>query len=422
MIAAPGSRHVVGKRFEDALEGLSGTDKRFSRNEEGPMSVSRRSFVKTLGVGGATAAILSYEGPRALARAWSQALPESERPLLLHNNENPLGPGKLVVDAMNAALANGGPAGRYLSGGRELIQVIARAQGVPAENVMIGNGSTQLLRSATQVFTSPAKPLVSGSPSYEECAGYAENIGHPVVSVALDDHMMLDLDAMAEASKGAGMLFLNNPNNPTAALHSADAVGACVERVLRESPQTMILIDEAYHDYVTDSSHQTQIPLAIKSDRVIVARTFSKAHGMAGMRIGYIVGHPDVLETMGRWHYGNSLNVLALAAATVSIQDEERIEKEAARNTEARSYTLEWFKAHGRAATDSQTNFVFVDTGMPAPEFREGCLAHGVRVGRDFPPYEQSWARISIGTLDEMRRATGVFGKILGVSTAGVAA
>ncbi|MFQ5744471.1 MAG: pyridoxal phosphate-dependent aminotransferase [Acidobacteriota bacterium] len=387
------------------------------------MSVSRRAFVKTLGVGGAAAAILSYDGPRAVARAWAEMLPEAERPLLLHNNENPLGPGPKVLETMGSALGHGAPAGRYPFGiGRELAGVIARAHGVSPDNVMIGNGSTQLLRSATHVFTSKLKPLVSGSPSYEECAGYAKVVGHPVVPVPLDDWMKLDLDAMADAARGAGMVFLNNPNNPTATLHSADAIGACVERVLSETPDTRVLIDEAYHDYVTDTSHRTQIPLAAKNKRVLVARTFSKAHGMAGMRIGFVVGHPEALATMRKWHYGLSLNVLALAGASVSMKDRVRIEKEQQRNTEARRFTLDWFKARGFEATDSQTNFIFVKTGVPAKQFRQGCLEHAVRVGRNFPPYEKAWARVSIGTLEEMRRATRVFAQVLGVAAEAVAA
>lgn len=381
------------------------------------MSVSRRSFFKTVGVGSAAAAILAYEGPRAFARSWARQLPEAHRPLLLHNNENPLGPGRKVVAAMDAALDYGNhPTARYQFNSGDLQKAIARSLGVPAENVMVGNGSTQLLRSATQVYTSPTRALISGAPSYEECAGYAALNDTPVIMVPLAADMGLDLNAMADAAKGAGMVFLNNPNNPTGTLHSGDAMGACVERLFVEAPDVMVLVDEAYHDYVTDPSHRTLIPLALKSQRVIVARTFSKAHGMAGMRIGYIVAHPETIERLRKWHYGLSLNVPALAGATASIQDPERIASEQARNTEARRYTLNWFKSHGLEGTDSQTNFVFVRTGMESQEFRSGCAEHGVRVGRNFPPYQDAWARISIGTIAEMRQATDVFGAVLRVN------
>ncbi len=119
------------------------------------MIVSRRSFVK--GVGTTTAAIMAFDGPRSIARAWSLALPEQDRPMLLHNNENPMGPGDSVIRAMNQAMDQG-LGSLYGLPGRQTAQAIANTQGIPTERVMIGNGSSQLLRSATHVFTSPSRP------------------------------------------------------------------------------------------------------------------------------------------------------------------------------------------------------------------------------------------------------------------------
>ncbi len=384
------------------------------------MKVSRRSFVKTTGIGVSAAAIMAYDGPRSIARAWAMSLPQEERPMLLHNNENPLGPGRKVVEAMREALSTG-RGGRYPGSGG-LPEALANAGGIPQDNLMIGNGSTQLLRTCTQVFTSPTKPLVTGAPSYEECTQYANNIGHAVEEVPLDDDMMLDLNAMADASQGAGMVFLNNPNNPTGTLWGADAVGSFIERVRSESPETMIVVDEAYHDYVTDPGHATQIPRALSDTHVIVARTFSKAHGMAGMRIGWVVAHPDAISKMRSWHLGLTLNIPSLLGAATSILDSERIEEEAARNTAARAYTIDWFEQHGMSATDSQCNFIFARTGMNAQEFRSGCAARNIRVGRNFPPYQEAWARISISTMEDMRAATRVFGEVLGVQAEAEAA
>ena len=393
--------------------------KAHEKRKDRPMNVSRRSFVKTVGAGTTAAAIMSWDGPgRAWAREASLALPLQERPMLLHNNENPLGPGERATAAMNDALAGGPRAGRYPFGpDRELAEAIAEMNGIPADYVMVGNGSTQLLRTATQVFTSPTRPLVTASPSYEEAPGYAGLIGHPVEALPLDENMMINLDAMADAAQGAGMVFLNNPNNPTASLHGATAVGDFIERILRET-DAMIMVDEAYHDYVTDPRHETQLPRAVKEARVIVARTFSKAHGMAGMRIGWIVAHPDAIRKMREWHYGLSLNIPSLLGATVSIQDPDRIAAERERNTEARQFTIDWFKARQLDATDSQTNFIFAKTGMPAVDFRAACAEQNIRVGRNFPPYEDSWARISISTIDDMRRAVDVFGPILAAAGA----
>jgi histidinol-phosphate aminotransferase len=380
--------------------------------EEGTMSLGRRSFVKTLGVGGATV----FAARRAGADLLSFLGTLGERPLLLHNNENPLGPGPAALDAVRAALGEGAPAGRYTFRMIEdLHRTIAEKYGARAENVATGCGSTQILRAAVQRYTSPTKPLVAGELTYEECAGYAELIGTPVRAIPLDKNLKLDLAAMADAARGAGVVFLNNPNNPTATLHGADAVGGFVDKVLTASPDTTILIDEAYHDYVTDPSHKTQVPLALKNPRVVVARTFSKAHGMAGMRIGYAIGHPDTIKRLWSWEGANALNLPGIIAAMASIKDQARLDAERQRNTAARQFTIDWFAKAGFPATDSQANFLFVNIKRPAKEFRDACRASGVLVARDFPPFEKSHCRLSIGTMDEMKRAVEVFGRVLGV-------
>jgi histidinol-phosphate aminotransferase len=265
------------------------------------------------------------------------------------------------------------------------------------------------------MYTAPDRPLVAGTLTYEECAGYADLIGTPVVAVPLDAQLKLDLDAMAEAAKGAGVVFLNNPNNPTATLHGKDAVSRFVDRVRSTSPETVILVDEAYHDYVTDKSHETQIPAALKDPKVIVARTFSKAHGMAGMRLGYAISHPDTIKALWSWEGANALNLGAMVAGMASISDMARLEAERDRNTAVRKFTTDWFARAGYTATDSQTNFLFVNIKRPVRDFREACRAEGVIVARDFPPFEKSHVRISIGTMDEMKQAVSVFGKVLGV-------
>jgi histidinol-phosphate aminotransferase len=297
----------------------------------------------------------------------------------------------------------------------DLHKAIAERFGVTPASVVSGCGSTQVLRSAVQVFTSPARPMVAGQLTYEECAGYADLIGAPVRAIPLDRALKLDLGGMAAAAKGAGMVFLNNPNNPTANVIGGDEVDAFIERVLAASPDVVVLIDEAYHDYVTDPAHRSQIPRAAKDRRVIVARTFSKAHGMAGMRVGYAIGHPETIKRLGGWEGANGLNVAGVVAAMASIKDEARLQRERDRNTEARQFTIDWFAKNGFTATDSQTNFIFVDIKRPAKGFRDACREQGVLVARDFPPLEKSHARISIGTLDEMKRATEVFSRVLEV-------
>ena len=380
----------------------------------------RRTFVRTVGAG--TAAVVGGRilGGGRVIGPWTRGFEEAlaaagtDRLLLLHNNENPLGPGEKALAAMRDKLVERGvPAARYTSLAPDLAAMIAERFKCKRENVLIGCGSTQILRTATFLYTSPARPLIAGSPAYEECGDVAKLVGAPVKSVAGTSTLHHDLDAMAAAAKSGGLIYFDNPSNPAATLHPATALTAFIDRVNRESPDTRILIDEAYHDYVTDPGHRTQIPLALENPRVVVARTFSKAYGMAGLRVGYAIGHHETIKQMRAIQYGLSTNVLGLAAALASFPDQDRLAQEARRNTEARRFTIDWFTRAGCTATDSQCNFIFVNVKRPAREFREACRKEGVVVARDFPPFEKTHVRISIGTLEEMKRATEVFARAL---------
>ena len=386
------------------------------------MALTRRRFVQAAGLGAGTIAT-DWIGARGRENAlWSlvgPTLQASERDLIvLSSNENPVGPGLPVLNAIRTALGEDGrSAGRYSTSTRDLIDAIARKQGVKPENVVLGCGSTQILRSATHLFTAADKPLVGTIPTYEECAGYAEMMGRPVRAVPLDANFKIDLDTLAEASQGAGLVFYCNPNNPTATYVGAHATRDYFERVNRTSPATTILVDEAYFDYVTHDYHDTHIPVAVDNPRVIVARTFSKAYGMAGLRLGYAIGHKDTIKKMADWDGGTgtgSLNVLAIHAAIAAIQqDASVIAAERARNQAVRDFTMNWFATRGMKPAASQANFMFVQLGRPAKEFRDACRKRGVAVARDFPPFEKTHCRLSFGTLDEMKRAVSVFGDVL---------
>jgi histidinol-phosphate aminotransferase len=385
--------------------------------------LTRRGFVQTVGIGAAGAVTSSFIGARGRENSiWAAFEPtlQAVEPgmICLSSNENPLGPGKTVLDAVKAAFGpNGGRPGRYSNAGGDLIDAIAKKFNIKAENVVLGCGSTQILRSATHLFTQKDRPLVGTIPTYEECAGYATMMGNPVRPVPLDSEFKIDVDKFAEAAKGAGLVFYCNPNNPTATYVGAKATREFIARVNRESPDTAILIDEAYFDYVTDPDHDTHIPIAVENPRVLVARTFSKAYGMAGMRLGYAVGHPETIKKMAEWDAGSgtsSLNVLAMHAGIAAIgQDPQYIAKERERNTAVREFTLKWFADRGMKPTASQANFMFVNIGRPAKEFRDACRAKGVLVARDFPPFEKTHCRISFGTMEEMQKAVAVFDQVL---------
>ena len=380
--------------------------------------LSRRRFVQTAGIG-AAAFITARGRENSIWGAFEPTLEALEPGVIcLASNENPLGPGTAVLDAVKAAFGPSGTTpGRYSGSSRDLIDAIAKRQGVKPENVVLGCGSTQILRSCTHLFTAKDKALVGTIPTYEECAGYAEMMGHPVRPVALNREFKMDLDKLADAANGAGLIFYCNPNNPTATYVGAAATRDFLARVNRDSPDTTILVDEAYFDYVTDPDHDTHIPIAIQNPRVIVAHTFSKAYGMAGLRIGYAVGHPDTIKKMAEWDAGSgtsSLNVLAMRAAIAATErDASYVAAERARNKEVRDFTMKWFADRGMKPTDSQANFMFVNIGRPVKGFRDACKTKGVLVARDFPPFEKTHCRISYGTMDEMKKAVAVFDQVL---------
>src|SRR5262245_44996809 len=386
------------------------------------MALSRRQFVQTAGLGAGAALTSSIWGRGRENSIWSAIEPDLQaverNVICIASNENPVGPGQKVLGTLKSLLENGAKPGRYSSQAGELTEVIAAHSKVKSENVLVSEGSTEILRAATQVFTAKTKPLVGTIPTYEECAGYAELLGNPVRGVKLNSEFKIDLDQMLAAAKGAGLVFYCNPNNPTATYVGAKATRDFLTKLIAASPETTILVDEAYFDYVTDPNHEPHVPSAIEQPQVIVARTFSKAYGMAGLRQGYAIAHADTIRKMRQWVGSGgtgSLNVFGMAAATVAIQqDASFTTNERNRNKAVRDFTTKWFTDRGMKPTDCQANFMFVNIGSPAKAFRDACRAKNVMVARDFPPFHQTHARISLGTMEEMQKAVQVFGEVLG--------
>ena len=387
------------------------------------MTRARRELLRAFGPGvpdPRPGLAIAARGREALeAEQASAGVPRPDEPgaIRIDSNENPLGPGPHAVEALMAGFDE---AGRYPTNARpsmaELRETIAQKLGVKSEHTVLGAGSGEILRNAVRAFTSATRPLVTASPSFETPERLAEKIGSPVTRVPVDRAGRLDLDGMAAAARGAGLVFFCNPNNPTATVHGSKAVADFVARVRRESPDTAILIDEAYHDYVTDRSYTTALAIAMAEPNVFITRTFSKAYGMAGLRIGYAAGQVSTMAALGRWTLTFNQNAPGVAAAMASLATPDYIANERTRNTGVRDFTMNFFKAAGFMATDSQANFVFVNTGRPAADFRAACRQQKVLVGRPFPPLDKTWARISLGTMDEMTRSIEAFRKVLGVS------
>jgi histidinol-phosphate aminotransferase len=389
------------------------------------MSLSRRRLLQRFGaapLGGEWIAARGREAAVAegslLEFAQASRGAASSNIIRIASNENPLGPGQHVLDVIVGKFPE---AGRYPFNAREqepvLVKAIASKQGVSNDQIVLGPGSGEILSNAIRAFTSPSKPLATAWPTFENPRDTARKIGTEVRAVPLDANLKIDVSKLVDASKGAGLVFFCNPNNPTATVHSGEVVADFVKRVRAASPDTVILIDEAYHDYVTDPSYRSAMDIAKSTPNVFVTRTFSKAYGMAGLRVGYAVGDRTVIKRLNAFRMPYAVNLPAIAAATAAINNQAHIDQERARNTSVRAFTAKAFEQMGFKATDSQTNFIFVNINRPAETFRNGCREAGVMVGRDFPPYEKTHARISIGTQAEMERAVAVFKKVLGSQT-----
>jgi histidinol-phosphate aminotransferase len=396
------------------------------------MSVSRRGFLQGLRLdshshaasflaarGHEEEVAFAQQGERRGGGMRAQMMPGAIR---ISSNENPLGPGKTAIDAI---LGKFPEANRYpfnstpLDADLEIL--LAKLNMAKRENVVLGVGSQELLKNAARVFMSPTKHLVIPSPTYGDPAGFAKNVlNYTVKSAPVNEKTLkTELAALLPLVKGAGLVYICNPNNPTATINSAHEIKDFIAEVKKTSPTTAVLIDEAYCDYVSDPSFQTAIPVALSTPGVLVARTFSKAYGMAGVRIGYAIGDAATAKKMAAYKMPYNVNTFGVAAAVASLKDPAHIKEEAARNKAVREFTLKALADMGYTSTDSQTNFIFTDIGktMTAAAFRDACAAKGIMVGRDFPPLEKTWARISLGTMEEMQKATDVFRSVLKPST-----
>ncbi len=388
------------------------------------MAVSRRSFIVTLGAGGAgilASPYIIWRGHESLlaqgvsARRADRLLASRPGMTRLDSNENPNGPGERVYAIIRAHLNE---SNRYpVKSEDDLIAAIAKVHGIKPENVILGCGSGELLRAAVNGFTSKERALVSPEPTFEAPANWAKFIGVPVVAPKVNASLHLDLDAMADVARGAGLVFFCNPNNPTATVHGKDAVAGFVNRVNTTSPETTILIDEAYHEYVDEPTYATAIPLALSNPRVVVSRTFSKVFGMAGLRVGYAVGQPATLAQIAPWMLGANINQLALVAAAATVGDTAHIAAEQKKNRAARAYTRKFFEDLGYKVPQCEANFMLVDIKRDAKEFKLACVEKLVAVGRQFSTLPNH-ARVSIGTMEEMKKATKVFKTTLATSAA----
>ena len=380
------------------------------------MKTTRRDFGKVaLGtaIGAMSAPALIGGKAQAQTRAAHASGVYHDGIMQLNQNESARGPGPKTMEAIHNHTTKRVGMGYSPDHVNELRDGIANYYGVGTENVLLGTGSTPILRGTVRAFCSVSKAFVTPMPTYSTSLQEANRINIPAIELSLDKGMGVDLDSLANNADGAGLLYLCNPNNPTGTVHGPDEIEKFVRGVMRENPDVRIHIDEAYINYTRPGAMKTALPLAMEYENVFITRSFSKAHGLAGMRIGYALGQEQTLNKIDQaWGMGD-VNMLAAVAALTALEDKEHIAWEAQENAEIRDEVIGFFRSRGYEVPDSNTNHIFVKLGMPASKFRNACLEHNILVGRDFPPLEKTHCRISLGSREQMKEAIEVFKKAL---------
>lgn len=382
------------------------------------MPLSRRSFVSALGIAGAASTLpwISARGAEAslggasLLHGGPKSLRLPADLIRLDSNENPYGPASGAIDAVMGIF---GETSRYPDASEDALRAaIAAKHGVKVESVLLGCGSTEILKLATEALTSPTRALVTAAPTFETPTTTAKRMGTPIRALDVDGAVRLDLDAMLGQARGSGLVFLCNPNNPTGTLHGIGDVKQFIGAVRERSPETYVLVDEAYFEYVDDPTYGTAIPLAIADPQVIVARTFSKVFGIAGLRIGYAIAAPATIEKLNPFRVANGINVMGATAAVASLGLDEHLSRQRTLNREARSFAMKAMSGLGYQVVPSHTNFFLADIRRDPKAFQTACRSRGLAVGRPFPPLK-THARISIGTMEEMQRAMNIIADVL---------
>jgi histidinol-phosphate aminotransferase len=354
--------------------------------------LSRRRFASALGLALGASAVRPSLAGAASPEAAAAAVVD------LSSNENPYGPGLAAREAMTRSQA---VAGRYPDAAeKEATEAIARLHGVSPDRVVLGCGSSDILRLCDAAFLGPGRTVVAAEPTFEAVLHYAKATKAEPVKVPLTADFRHDLPAMARACDArAGLVYVCNPNNPTGTIVSGDEFQSFLARV---PASTTVLVDEAYHHFVEAPSYRSALDSIESHPNLIVARTFSKIYGMAGMRLGYSVStkaNAEALRDQAAW--GN-VNAAVLAAAVASLADEGL----AARQRETLNGTRRWLCAElsrdGRRLIPSEANFVMIETGADVRPTIAAFEARGIRVGRRFAAMP-TWLRVTIGTPDETR-------------------
>ena len=326
----------------------------------------------------------------------------------LNANENPLGPPKSSLAAMADVLP---AAGRYhYQEVRDFYTALARSEDLQPENVLVGCGSSEMLHAAVDAFTAPDRPMIVMHPTYEGPPEVARAMRRQVVQVPLLPDYSADVRKLAEAAGKArgGLIYMCNPNNPTASITPKAEVAWLAENLPSD---TVLLVDEAYIHFGESQDLASALPYVRQGKNVVVARTFSKIYGMAGVRAGFVCAPPELIERM-RPFRNNVLSIIAIRAVLAALSESRTlIPARRAANARIRSEMCAWLRERKLPYIEPQANFMMIDVGRNAREFITKMPPLGVAVGRPFPPLD-NMLRVTIGTDTEMAKFREVFWKV----------
>jgi len=356
-------------------------------------TLSRRSFSKVIGV---SAVFTALQARNSVKGSW--LLPSSTANVVrLSSNENPYGPSAAALKAMTDGFSL---AWRYPDEYADMLaDELARGHNVPLDQVLLGDGSGEILKLCSAAFTNRDKKLVIGNPTFEAIARHAGVANAEVVKIDLTPDYRHDLQKMLAASAGAGLIYICNPNNPTASITPKNEIS---EFLAKLSPTTIVLVDEAYHHYVESKDYESVIPLVKQYPNLIVARTFSKIYGMAGLRCGYCVTQRANIATMKTHQIWDSVNIMALVAALASLKDAEHVARGRKLNSEVKTSLCAELDQLGYRYIPSHANFMMIDLRREVRPIIDSLRTRGVEVGRLFPALP-NFMRVTIGTDSQMK-------------------
>src|SRR5881409_4190287 len=357
------------------------------------ISVSRLKFAQLLGAGAAATLI---RPALSFAKQVEHVGAASGGVVRLSANENPFGPSPSALKAMTDSFSL---SCRYPDEHNNvLIEKLAKLNNVSHDQVLLGDGSGEILKLCAETFTGPQNgKLVAADPTFEAILNNASANGAEVVKMPLTSTFAHDLPKMLAAAKG-GLIYVCNPNNPTASITPKDELRDFIAKTPRD---TMILVDEAYFHYADSPDYESVIPLVKEHPNLVVSRTFSKIYGMAGLRCGYCIAQKEAIDRMRSNQMWDSVNIMALAAASASLDDTDQVPNGQRLNSETKTFVISELQRMGHKTIPSQANFIMFDCKKPVVPLIKTLKERSVHVGRLFPALPNHM-RLTIGKKSEM--------------------